>query len=270
MPKQARDIALAPIEIDSLAKATEAIGSEAFYPALQGFCQQICAADSLVLIAFGRQHQPELLWEFTRPGLIDKGASMENYLAGAYLLDPYYQAWLEGQPSGLYHLRDIAPDDFGHSEYYRQYYQYANFNDELGLLWQRPDGHCVHISLASAAGFSLAQQQRLQALSPILLALAAQQWQQTSQLEQNPMHQQLQRAFAEFGSSLLTQREGEIARLLLHGHSSKSMAARLGISQETIKGHKRNLYQKLDISSQAELFSLFLGALSLVTSDSLG
>ncbi len=39
------------------------------------------------------------------------------------------------------------------------------------------------------------------------------------------------------------------------------MAERLAISPETIKVHRRHLYNKLDISSQPELFSLFLQSL---------
>ena len=37
-----------------------------------------------------------------------------------------------------------------------------------------------------------------------------------------------------------------------------SMARLLAISAETVKVHRRNLYAKLGIASQAELFSQFL------------
>ncbi len=56
----------------------------------------------------------------------------------------------------------------------------------------------------------------------------------------------------------LTRREAEIAEAMLAGHSSKSMARLLAISAETVKVHRRNLYAKLGIASQAELFSMFL------------
>ncbi|MNQ98388.1 transcriptional regulator NarP [compost metagenome] len=45
---------------------------------------------------------------------------------------------------------------------------------------------------------------------------------------------------------------------MLRGNSSKAIAKRLDISQETVKVHRRNLYSKLGVSSQSELFSLFL------------
>ncbi|MHA7200753.1 response regulator transcription factor, partial [Burkholderia pseudomallei] len=68
-------------------------------------------------------------------------------------------------------------------------------------------------------------------------------------------------ALASFGAPLLTEREMAIARLVLRGNSSKAIAERLAISPETVKVHRRHLYSKLGISSQPELFSLFLQAL---------
>ena len=53
----------------------------------------------------------------------------------------------------------------------------------------------------------------------------------------------------------------EISQLLLRGHSSKSVARELDIAPGTVMVHKRNLFAKLNISSQYELFSLFIDEL---------
>ena len=45
---------------------------------------------------------------------------------------------------------------------------------------------------------------------------------------------------------------------MLHGHSTKTVAEKLSISMETVKLHRKHAYAKLEISSQAELFYLFL------------
>lgn len=68
-------------------------------------------------------------------------------------------------------------------------------------------------------------------------------------------------ALDDFGSSLLTDRETQVINLVLHGHSTKSIAARLKISVETVKLHRKHAYAKLEINSQAELFYLFLDSL---------
>jgi DNA-binding CsgD family transcriptional regulator len=47
--------------------------------------------------------------------------------------------------------------------------------------------------------------------------------------------------------------------MVLQGHSVKSTAQELGISPETVRMHRKNLYLKLDINSQSELFAQFIG-----------
>jgi DNA-binding CsgD family transcriptional regulator len=76
------------------------------------------------------------------------------------------------------------------------------------------------------------------------------------------MHQRLTQCFEQFGESRLTQRERQITQLLLRGHSSKSVARELNIAPGTVMVHKRNLFSKLGITSQYELFSLFIDRLS--------
>ena len=72
----------------------------------------------------------------------------------------------------------------------------------------------------------------------------------------------LEKTFERFGTSLLSCREAEIVRLILKGHSSKSIARVLGNSPETVKVHRKRIFVKLNITSQGELFSLFLDALN--------
>ena len=54
---------------------------------------------------------------------------------------------------------------------------------------------------------------------------------------------------------------------MLLGHSTRLVAEKLGISAETVKLHRKHAYAKLDISSQAELFYLFVDALASDTGD---
>ncbi len=50
----------------------------------------------------------------------------------------------------------------------------------------------------------------------------------------------------------LTLREIETARLILQGSSSKAIAQQMGISPETVKVHRRNLYRKLNVNGHGE------------------
>lgn len=53
--------------------------------------------------------------------------------------------------------------------------------------------------------------------------------------------------------SRLTEREKEIAGLLASGESSSSIGKKLNIATETVKTHRKNIYQKLKIKSAFEL-----------------
>ncbi|EJC71671.1 response regulator containing a CheY-like receiver domain and an HTH DNA-binding domain, partial [Rhizobium leguminosarum bv. trifolii WSM2012] len=59
------------------------------------------------------------------------------------------------------------------------------------------------------------------------------------------------------GISIST-RQAEVALLILQGHSSPSIGSQLGVSTETVKVFRKQLYRRCDISSQAELFGLFM------------
>lgn len=51
-------------------------------------------------------------------------------------------------------------------------------------------------------------------------------------------------------NSLLTKRETEIMHLIAKGCSNKQMAARLFISEETVKMHVKNIFRKLDVNNR--------------------
>lgn len=53
--------------------------------------------------------------------------------------------------------------------------------------------------------------------------------------------------------SLLSNREQEVAGLLVQGKSNKQIAAALHITQNTVEFHLKNIYTKLQVSSRTEL-----------------
>ena len=67
----------------------------------------------------------------------------------------------------------------------------------------------------------------------------------------------IERAFQNVGRNLLTLREREIVEFALKGYSAEATGQALGISPGTVRIHKRNIYSKLNIKSQSELFARF-------------
>lgn len=56
----------------------------------------------------------------------------------------------------------------------------------------------------------------------------------------------------------LTPRETQIVRLILAGYPRALIAKALGLSEGTVKNHRRRLYFKMDITSERELLAAFL------------
>jgi len=55
----------------------------------------------------------------------------------------------------------------------------------------------------------------------------------------------------------LTRREQEVARLIADGLANKEVAARLGMSEGTVKIHLHNIYSKLDVDNRTAVAILF-------------
>jgi DNA-binding CsgD family transcriptional regulator len=51
----------------------------------------------------------------------------------------------------------------------------------------------------------------------------------------------------------LTQREADVAALLLEGHNDRQIAAGLGMAYETVRTHGRSLRRKFGVSHRSQL-----------------
>jgi DNA-binding CsgD family transcriptional regulator len=86
-------------------------------------------------------------------------------------------------------------------------------------------------------------------------------------LPQGALTARIEAAFHRFGTSRLSEREGEVLRLILSGLSSKEIARLLGISPETIKVFRKRIHTKLGLASSGQLFTLFMAALCAMPED---
>lgn len=255
--------------IADIAEVTNHLNSDEFSHVLMGMLAKYVSFDNMTVMSFHANARPRLIYGETKKDIYFQDGDLARYVDGAYLLDPFYLAIQDGKPTGFYYLKDIVSDNFYESAYFHQYYQFSNLKDEVGYLFALQDGAYLHLSLASTKNYQPEELAVLESFTPCLAVMLTKQWasivnQGQEHSEDVTMHNQLSVAFQNFGRSLLTDRECEVAQLILQGHSTKSMAVKLNLSIETIKVHRRNLYPKLDISSQPELFSLFLESLALV------
>jgi DNA-binding CsgD family transcriptional regulator len=108
-------------------------------------------------------------------------------------------------------------------------------------------------------GFSEADIEELSSHMSVIGALTRKFWQlRSDKLAPNPRDNSINDIYDDFGASELSNREREVIQYVLRGHSSGSIALNLDVSVTTIKTHRKRAYSKLNISSQSELFSMFL------------
>ena len=250
----------------AVAAVIEADSGERIAGHLIDAISQVVAHDGTCLLAFHRNARPEVLHHTLEPA----GARhyVERYLAGPYLLDPLYELALRKNKPTLCRFRDASPDRFRSSEYYRQYCERTHLTDEMDFLVDVGAGSTLALVVGRRAKrFAKAELSRLGLIEPLVRAAMRRAWEdwQTANGRNSPdraIHERLTECFEKFGDSVLTRREREVSKLLLRGHSSKSVARELKIAPATVMVHKRNLFAKLGITSQYELFSLFIRQLS--------
>lgn len=257
----------------ALAEAIRRSGGAGFEAALCGFLRRSIACNNVVLIAFHRARKPEVLYEQADDPVVFRDLH-RIYVAGAYLLDPFHDLHVNRIPPGAYRLLDIAPDQFQRSQYYLDYYRQTTLTDELTFV-SYPDAETtLNICLGRDASMPrpFGSQARAVAarIAPVVAVMANRHW---HDVRANPpsgsvsvpadaLPERLRRVLAESHAIRLSQRQAEVALLILQGHSSGSIGLRLGVSAQTVKVFRRQLYARCGISSQAELFALLLPLLT--------
>jgi len=250
----------------ALAEAVQALDTARFAPALARALRRVASFTYTVMFAYRGEERPLALFDDFGPQR--RGIYVTDYQAGPYLLDPFFHAARGGIRPGLYRMRELAPDRFYQSEYYRSYYVQTGLAEEIGFFLSPAPGIMATMSLMRVAGtaaFSEREMARLRLVAPVVIALSERNWRGLAQrfaIEPDPAagDDALRDAFATFGEHHLTQRESEVVSLVLRGHSSEAIGAALGIAPGTVKIHRKNIYAKLGIGSQAELFSMFVHA----------
>jgi DNA-binding CsgD family transcriptional regulator len=233
------------------------------------FCsmmRSLVTFDYAVIFAYREKERPIDLYSTFTPE--EHVLFVSLYQAGAFLLDPFYRAAREPKP-GVWRMRELAPDRFFSSEYFRTYYTQTRLAEEIGFFIPSKEGITIVLSLMRrerSGLFSGAEFALLKKAEPMVNGLVRHAWPdlgrrfdaalaKSTKGGRKSAHPAADRVW---GNLNLTEREASIIELVLQGHSSESIGLRLGISTGTVKVHRRNVYRKLGISSQTQLLSIYL------------
>ncbi len=229
------------IQMARIARAISTVGTDAFPEALTALCQGAFAFDSLFVSLFSQDQAPRQLYS----NLDDEATrcTIGPYLSYAYLLDPFYGLFKSGIGTSVVGLDECAPDDFRSSEYYRMFYSDTGLRDEVTIFAACGEGSSIVLSLGQRAfrrPRSVEACNGLKALLPVIASLCVKHWPNLTGLPAPAGPD-----FDRLDMPKLSLREAEVVRLMLKGHSTKSMARLLGNSPETVKVHRKRIYELL-------------------------
>lgn len=226
--------------------------------------------DHVVVFAYRGNERPIDLYSTFDPQ--EHVVFVTLYQAGPYLLDPFYRT-AHARREGVLRMRELAPDRFFSSEYYRTYYVQTGLAEEIGFFVNADDDVTIVLSLMrreDSGIFPTGEFASLRKIEPLVAAMVKHYWAGlATRFDAQRVAGRKHRRKPHHGDAVLsadtvwrdlnlTSRESSIVDLVLQGHSSESIGLKLQISTGTVKVHRRNVYRKLGISSQTQLLSLYL------------
>jgi DNA-binding CsgD family transcriptional regulator len=252
--------------LTELFEANELVGQAGFAKHLCDVLQQWVPYDSLSFFEFSLEMQPRTI--FTVGEKYD--TEMSEYLGGLYLVDPMYELYATGRKYGVHLFNLNAEEGFEVPASYFRYWKKLCGKIEIGTLMPvSPDG-CVHMSVFLSPDSAEQTQQAFrffEILHTPLTRMFARHLlpaggpDTDTEDSRRRVHETVSNIMADFGADALTRREKEIAQFLLRGHSAKSIALVLDISPGTAAIHRSNIYKKLCVSGQGEMFAKFVARL---------
>ncbi|AMX95686.1 helix-turn-helix transcriptional regulator [Mesorhizobium sp. M7A.F.Ca.CA.001.09.2.1] len=249
----------------TLVATTRETSGDLFGQALVEWLRQHVRFDHCVIFGYRGASRPPLLFETFSP--TESHVFVALYQEGPYLLDPFHHAAVE-RKEGFWRMRELAPDRFYASEYFRSYYSQTRLAEEVGFFVPLPGKDALVLSLMrlrASGPFGTADARLLRDMAPAVIsfirlrwpALPADETAEAKQDETAAMVNEFDRAHI-WQSLSLTPREKHVVDLVLQGHSTESIARAMRIVPGTVKVHRRNIYRKLKIKSQAGLFARFV------------
>ncbi|MEM1187432.1 MAG: helix-turn-helix transcriptional regulator [Pseudomonadota bacterium] len=250
-----------------LARSIGALGTEKLFPTVVAAVKKRIAISYPQVWLYHRELPPRVLYhEIPKEA---QHSQIDQYLDGPYREDPFFLASINRPKNRFYMLSNMTSGRLESSSYYQDYYAHTGTVDEAIYLAQLPGGNVLNLSmmrLPDQGPFSEEEYELLYSfadpVSELLRKHSTYESFAVDNLIQPGINHQIDLAFRTFGASLLSPREKDVLELMLRGYGTDTTASRLGIARETVRRHRKSIYRKLDVSSQTDLFSLFLNAMS--------
>ena len=259
--------------VDHLCAITGAVGRPEFYPAVMSFLRSLIDAEVGIALQYSIDKRPQYV-TIQAAAALRRGAREAVYIDGPYVLDPVYQMYQRGTPDGAYPMPAYVPDDFYESEFYQAFFRNTRLVDTIDVLWRIDARSSMALCLGREEGtppFGEAELALVRHVVPLLFSAMRRHHEIAEPAPHDEddrlVHRKVESTMANFGASLLTRREREVVFYMLSGYSSEQTAERLNTAEGTIRNQRKSIHRKLETSSQAELFSLFIQCIPFAEPD---
>jgi len=264
-----------------ISRMIEAINSNSFFAECSECLKQAYDSDDVMVTYYRLNAAPVMI--STLIDTVDYKLGWENFYSHTYVLHPVFLAFNSNIKSGTYLDRELLPrypndqlintgldTDLDVKIDEEEVLGYLSLGcpprqESLSMLINLPEDSMIEIAILrqSDIGFKKSEVTLLKQVFPIFKAAVRKHYEVTEQqINSVSKSPSLIYSFEKFGSEILTKREREVVKLMLTGHSGLAVSQIMGTSLSTAKTHRRNIYMKLEISSQAELFNIFIQFLS--------
>ncbi len=265
--------------IDAIAGTIEHIHSGSCPEHLIDAIGSLVKFDVAMSVVYSRHGKPFYVCDTFQTEKAKQGLS--NYINNTYVLNPVYDAYCRGIESGAYRIHELSSDNQVSSDHYHCLKIKRILGEELEYITECWPHNMEEVFIAislpademgeiclmrakSKGGFLDADIELLNLHVPLIGSIFRQYWIKARCYASNdnsvpPVDYLLRTVFKD----QLSCRENQVAVLVLKGSSGQDIASELGISVTTVKTHRKNLYTKLGVATQTELFSLTLNALAM-------
>jgi len=266
-----------PVWVEGLTQLCRCIGSSSFESCLLKLLNKVTPIDHCVVFTFGEGGAGHL---FTH-GRMQVGEAQQladDYVKHFHQQDPNF-----AQVSGAVEVcedsliplveeedsvvaADFAPDFV----YKNHFFDRHDLIDKASTVGKVEQGsvYCNFYRMGRSGPYSAEEWQLLESILPLITTLISTHYrilQLGSSSEQRPyrnarslVHNIISKNVPPF--SQLTPREREVCERILLGYTSVGIGLDLNIAQSSVVTYRRRAYEKLDISTQNELFTLCLTA----------
>ena len=262
MTNAKKQLPLSSSGLAPLGDVIESIGTDDFPATLLQVINCYVDVDHIVIFTFAEGQGFDYL--FTHGRIEDKRAHQlaRSYTRKYYRFDPYAEDVAHPETMGGPHWVRFAGHKIDHPDYVDFFYDRNNLVDKLSLIFQRDAKayYCSFYRLGDSGRYTEAEVDDLARLSSIIVASVVKHGSAlfpesghaaSLSLVSGPVDWPLEAGLAP--------REAEVCNYIVGGYGSEAIALKLGLTINSIKTYRKRAYAKLKISSQNELYMLYLG-----------